>query len=135
MRTFNHFLSLFGFIIIIFFTSACNSNSKPSKEYNEVAIGETFEIRVKENKSTGYEMCWVNKKDARAISLVKKNYKREGASDCAGCGGTATFTFKGMSAGTDTIKLVNCPGLRENKSCDECSVGDAKVEKFIAVVK
>lgn len=114
-------------------TTGCNS--KPSKERNEVSVGETFQISVKENQSTGYEMCWVNKKDAKAISLVNKESKNDGRPDCAGCGGTAIFTFKGIAPGTDTIKLVNCPGLRDKKTCDECSAGEGTVDKFIAVVK
>lgn len=113
----------------------CEPKHTPASDRNEVMIGETFQIHIKENPSTGYENCWINKKDALAVSLVKKEYKQEGSSNCAGCGGTATFTFKGIAAGTDTIKLVNCPGPKNNQSCDECSEQESEATKFIAVVK
>jgi len=118
----------------LLFSVGCKPKRTSPNERNEISVGETFQIRIKENPSTGYENCWINKKDAQAVSLVKKEYKQEGSSDCAGCGGTATFTFKGISAGTDTIKLVNCPGPRNNESCDECSE-EGEATKFVAVVK
>lgn len=122
-------------MISILFSSGCNPKHTSPKERNEVAIGETFQIRIKENPSTGYQTCWMNKEDALAVSLVKKEYKQEGSSDCAGCGGTATYTFKGIAPGTDTIMLANCRGVRADETCDGCAANEGQVNKFIATVK
>lgn len=125
---------LFSLSSVLFFV-ACQSKPQAKKITDDLSVGQTFEIRIGENQSTGYEICWINKQEAHAISLVKKEYKISN-SNCIGCAGTAVFTFKAIAAGKDTIKLASCPTLREGKNCDDVSKnGITEVENYVAVIR
>ena len=131
---------LFSFLLLSLTIASCNNKKtfKANQSTYEIKPGETFEINVPENPSTGYHDCWLAQNNAKAISLVKQEYFQEGSKDCDGCGGTALFTFKAIAEGTDTIKIANCPTAREQKDCSAYSEGDKDVEvrgAFIAVVK
>lgn len=123
-------------LIAVFALAACKQSFKPNQKQYEIKVGETFEINIYQNPSTGYENCWLNQKKATAVSVYSQEFFRQGAKDCNGCGGTLVYTFKGIAPGTDTIKMATCPTLRENKPCTAYSDDIVKPDSsFIIIVK
>lgn len=93
-----------------------------NKEIYNVRIGETFEINLSQNYSTGYINCWLNEDQVKIIQQVRAEYEPyDEDKKIIGGGGIETYTFKAIKIGIDTIKFSSCPALRERKNCSEYS--------------
>jgi hypothetical protein len=98
----------FLFLAAILFSSCKNYTNEP---YNEIKVGETFELYIGENSCCSN--CWINKSDIQATQFIGEALVDPGPSDCDGCTAYVAWTFKGIKAGTDTIKIVRtAPPLR-----------------------
>jgi hypothetical protein len=88
-----------------------------------IKVGESVDIRLFENGSTGSMNCWLNEKECNSIKLTSRQYERSLNQKLGyiGSGGTIKFTFVGSRVGLDTIKLRNCPTAVEHKSCADFS--------------
>lgn len=79
----------------------------------EIAIGETFEVKLSANPSTGYSWNWVNKESITVVNLSNSVYvKNEPTNDeviMVGVGGNEKWTFVGVEAGEETIILEYTP--------------------------
>ncbi len=85
-----------------------------------VKVGETLKIKLFQNASTGSIQCWLNEKNLY-LSREENEYqlRYESQKDCIGCGGLVILNFKALKKGTDTIKIANCPVLRERKKTSD----------------
>jgi inhibitor of cysteine peptidase len=68
-----------------------------------VKAGETFEISLPSNPSTGYSWHWTNREEAVCVDSVSHTYT--GGGDQPGSGGTDTWVFQGKRAGECTLVL------------------------------
>ena len=80
--------------------------------YN-IRIGETFELYVAENSCCIYS--WANAASVKSVKLLEKKLVEEADSDCDGCSSSYAWLYKGVSVGTDTIKIANIPAGGEDK--------------------
>lgn len=105
-----------------------------NKESYNIKIGETFEINLNQNYTTGYENCWLNKNEVKIVENIKTEYTSDSDDkNIVGGGGILTFSFKGIKKGCDTIKFSNCPTLRERKKCEEYISTNTEVEKMYII--
>ena len=68
-------------------------------EQRKVRVGETFEIRLDANPSTGF--AWQVSCDANSLKLVNKTFDR--ASNSMGAGGTDVWKFEALRAGNSNL--------------------------------
>jgi predicted secreted protein len=75
----------------------------------KLVAGETFNIALNENPSTGAHTAWLQMPEG--ITLVSHNFEQYWYSqkDCEGCGGITTYTFKTTLPGTYTLTAADCP--------------------------
>ena len=106
-----------------------------NKESYNVKIGETFEINLNQNYTTGYVNCWLNQNQVKIVEKTKTEYKSDDSDDknIIGGGGILTFSFKGVKKGCDTIKFSNCPVLRERKKCEEYTSKNTEVDEMYII--
>ena len=70
----------------------------------EVKAGDSFIVSLKENITTGYGWSFANLDEQFLQQQGEASYESD--SDLIGAGGTATYTFKALSAGQTTLKLI-----------------------------
>ncbi|MEI6142488.1 MAG: protease inhibitor I42 family protein [Mariniphaga sp.] len=70
----------------------------------EIGVGDSFQLELTSNPSTGYSWTWSNQQD---VSVVEKTDSKYTASNpgLMGGGGTEVWTFKGAKSGSDSLKL------------------------------
>ncbi|MBN1630348.1 MAG: protease inhibitor I42 family protein [Thermoleophilia bacterium] len=78
-----------------------NDNGRTIK----VGVGETIEVILKGNPTTGYAWTVVLPPDSAAILEQVGEPEYVADSDAIGAGGTYTFTFRGLAAGEVALKL------------------------------
>lgn len=116
------------------FANVYNLYKLNNKESYNIKIGETFEINLNQNYTTGYENCWLNKNEVKIVENTKTEYTSDSDDkNIIGGGGILTFSFKGIKKGCDTIKFSNCPALRERKKCEEYTSTNTEAEKMYIV--
>ena len=73
----------------------------------EVANGESIVIRLDANSTTGYSWQQAPGLDESVVKLVSESYQQATASpDMVGVGGTDTWAYQAVGAGTTTIALA-----------------------------
>jgi inhibitor of cysteine peptidase len=73
----------------------------------QVANGESIVIRLDANSTTGYSWQQAPGLDESVVKLVSESYQQATASpDMVGVGGTDTWTYQAVGAGTTTIALA-----------------------------
>ena len=114
-------LKLGVFFVLVFAMASCKVNSKVNKpvvidkninksdvmktDY-EIGVGESFQIELASNPSTGYSWKWSNQQAVSIVEHVDSKYTpTNNTPGLVGGGGTATWTFKGVKSGSDVIKL------------------------------
>lgn len=73
-----------------------------------VKAGETFELVLPSNPSTGYHWDIITESDENILQFVEQNYVAE-QPILAGSGGVEVWTFRAISAGDTTIELGYYP--------------------------
>ncbi len=121
-----------------YYKNFCDYYESGETDTFNLNVGETFEIKLYENGSTGYVNCWLNESESRIVKRVNEDYvpginARLGA---IGSGGIVTITFKAISTGRQTIKIANCPVGPEQKKCAEYTDKTTETEyEFMVEVK
>ncbi len=82
-----------------------NSYSQSNSQIYKINMGDTVAIRLNSNPSTGFSWNWQNEKEAAAVVLEGKEYITDEVI-ITGSPVLEIWKFKGVSAGTDTIKLA-----------------------------
>jgi inhibitor of cysteine peptidase len=79
-------------------------NSDAMKSDYEIGVGESFQLELTSNPSTGYSWSWSNQ---QAVSVVEKTDSKYTANNpgSMGGGGSEVWTFKGLKSGSDSLKL------------------------------
>ena len=104
---------LFVITVIAFGCKTANVNSTGIEDANsmtsesvkyKIAIGETFEIKLKSNPTTGYKWKWLNKEAITVVDYTGNSYVTDTPA-MIGTGGNDTWTFTGIKSGTETIIL------------------------------
>lgn len=68
-----------------------------------VAVGETIEVALPANPTTGFD--WSGERSTDVLALVSDTYVPAPSGGAVGSGGVHTFVFKAASAGQDTVQL------------------------------
>ncbi|NHM03674.1 protease inhibitor I42 family protein [Flavobacterium celericrescens] len=122
------YLKIFGVIISIiiligisYYNKFCNYYKSGENNNFELKVGETLEIRLYENGSTGFSNCWLNENRSKKLKLVNRKYENSlyAKLGSEGAGGIITLIFKAYEKGIDTIKIANCPLGQESKNCSD----------------
>lgn len=111
-------------------TLVCCKKFTNLNSYN-IHIGETFVIYVPE--SSCCINCWINQENLKSIKYLGQKLEQLADKDCDGCTSYYSWTFKGTSIGSDTIKIVN---ISAGQKCSdfETEINKIQPEKFIVNV-
>ncbi len=102
-------------VIIPFLLALLVSCEKADPDFIETVVGESFNINLRANKSTGYHWSWINRDDITVADSTNLEYIIDNP-DLEGSPGTEIWTFEAKSAGEDTLKFVYWrPGSSENE--------------------
>ncbi|MFC7775427.1 protease inhibitor I42 family protein [Flavobacterium sp. GCM10027622] len=102
------------------------------------SIGETFQIELITNGSTGYSNCWINEQHFKHVQLIQSEYHPSWNESLGyvGAGGTMVYTFSAVSKGIDTLKVAACPTAREGKKCSDFNeTNTAPHNRFVITVE
>ncbi|ESU19490.1 hypothetical protein FEDK69T_31620 [Flavobacterium enshiense DK69] len=82
----------------------------------------------------------MNENDCQSVKLINRvsHSNSENSKEIViGGGETITMSFIGKTTGIDTIKIANCPTLRERKTCTEYNPKNTKsdIEIIVEVTK
>jgi inhibitor of cysteine peptidase len=69
-----------------------------------LAVGDTFELSLCANATTGFQWDEVQLSDAAVLNLVSREYLAP-KSDAVGAAGSEHFVFKARQAGSTTVKI------------------------------
>lgn len=98
-----------------------------TSDMNEVTVkeGETFEITLDSNPSTGYAWEITEELDASNIEEIDNVYAAaENKQDppLVGAGGKEVWTFKAIQKGTFEIKMKYCQGFNRDNPAEEKTI-------------
>jgi hypothetical protein len=80
--------------------------------------GAIVSFSLPQNKSTGYELCWLNESKLKGkIELKSIKSKLIDPNNVNGAGETITYDLLILSDGPDTLKFSNCPTSLWQKDC------------------
>ncbi|MDR2979774.1 MAG: protease inhibitor I42 family protein [Bacteroidales bacterium] len=80
-------------------------SSNPDGNYFEIKKGETFEIQLVTNASTGFMWTWVNKTDVSIVDSVGIRTENPHPEGYLGGSVSRYWQFQGVQKGTDTLKF------------------------------
>ena len=84
----------------------------------EVQKGKIFNFQLPQNKSTGYELCWLNEpKMASKFLLKAKKDKFRDVNNINSGGEDVRYDIQALEIGTDTLYFKNCPTRIWQKEC------------------
>lgn len=115
-------LSFATFLHLFFFTS-CNetvTNNFATKGLHHIVAkkGTMIVFSLPQNKSTGYELCWLNESElSPKFKLEQIKSKLKDPDNVDGGGETLTYQMLATEAGTDTLRFQNCPTRLWQKDC------------------
>lgn len=91
-------------LVLLYTFSGCKIHSKAMKTEYEIGIGESFQIELASNPSTGYSWKWTNKQEVSVVDTAGNQYIPD-SPDRIGGGGREILKFKGLKSGSEVIKL------------------------------
>lgn len=129
------FQSLFSVLALCSLASLSACNESVPNEFKEkgtyqlsVKKGSIVTFSLPQNKSTGYELCWMNE------SKLVRQFKLEGIksmlkdpNNVDGGGETVTYQVLATETGKDTLKFNQCPTRLWQKDCDFFAVDSLRV--------
>jgi inhibitor of cysteine peptidase len=88
--------------------SACHSLNASGRGVSDpvldVRVGRSVTVSLASNPSTGYGWAWTNRADVRHVDTTGRSFDSE-KPGVPGAGGRERWTFKGLSKGSDTVRL------------------------------
>jgi inhibitor of cysteine peptidase len=91
---------LFSVVLLAFAVSAADQDSKPIT----VTAGQTFNVTLASNPTTGYSWALAKPLNAKLLTLVTNIYQRP-ETRLVGAGGQEVWTFKAAGEGRTDIAL------------------------------
>ena len=70
----------------------------------EIGVGDSFQLELTSNPSTGYSWTWSNQQSVSVVEKTDSKYTPSNPGSIGG-GGTDVWTFKGVKSGSDSLKL------------------------------
>lgn len=110
-------LKVISLLLLICIFTGCKINSKVMKADYEIGVGESFQIELTSNPSTGYAWKWTNKQGISIVEVSDNQYIADHP-DRVGGGGKEIWKFKGIKSGIDTLKLAYNRSWESNQSAD-----------------
>lgn len=107
-------------IVLIALVTLLFSCEKEEPFSNEIVShpGESFDIEMESNWSTGYHWYWTNNSDISIVDSIDLNYIIEDP-DLEGSSGTEIWTFKAKSLGEELLVFSYLgPGSTQNDVAD-----------------
>lgn len=112
-----------------------NDFSKAGPHHIRAKKGSIFEFSLPQNKSTGYELCWLNEpKLASKFEVQSIRSKLKDANNIDGGGEMITYQMLANKGGTDTLKFKNCPTRLWQKECSFFTVDSIRKKERGAIV-
>ncbi len=114
---------------------ACNEseeNNFTTKGSHQIIVkkGSVFTFSLPQNKSTGYELCWLNEpKLTPRFKLESIKSKLKDYNNVDGGGETITYQILAIESGTDTLHFKNCPTRLWQKECSFFTVDSIRTEE------
>lgn len=100
-----------------------------------VKKGSSFTFSMPQNKSTGYELCWINEPMlAQRFQLQQIKSKLNDPNNVDGGGEEVIYQMIALEAGTDTLKFQLCPTRLWQKDCAFFAGDSARVEQGANIV-
>ena len=107
IKVLHHALASIAFAAII--ASGCNSLHASRRGDGDTAIdvkvGRKATVSLASNPSTGYSWAWTNRADVRHVDTAGWTFDSD-RPGVPGAGGRELWTFKGLSKGSDTVRLA-----------------------------
>jgi predicted secreted protein len=109
--------------IVNFFGEIYNLQEKNPVEicgdtsYYNTLLGDTIQLNLNSNPSTGYEWIWTNKQSPSIVDTIGFNYIAD-TPILIGSGGKEIWKFQGEKIGIDTIKLEYCQPWDSNSTIE-----------------
>ena len=105
-------LLLLGSLCAALALTACASSTPPltlgqnnNNSTQTIAVGQELQVTMPSNPTTGYSWNLTQNPDPQYLLSIGANYTPP-AQQVPGAGGTETWTFKGVKAGTTSFTLV-----------------------------
>lgn len=115
-----YILILISSVLYLAACSASDQNKFTEKGVHKLSAkkGTIITFSLPQNKSTGYELCWINEnKVSNKFKLENIQSKLIDPNNVDGGGQTIQYQFLVQSNGIDTIKFKNCPTSLWQKDC------------------
>jgi predicted secreted protein len=95
-------------LLLITLLYASISYSQPDTTmYQNIAVNDTFQIKLNTISDAGYSWQWVNKSEVDKVDTIRTTSEdTPHAEGLVGYPTITNFTFKGIKVGSDTVKLV-----------------------------
>ena len=101
--------------IALLFMYSCFPYHEKEKKVNyqniqadyEIAINDSFTLKLVSNPSTGYMWKWANKNEVSVVDSVGYTFVAP-ITDRIGAAGYIQWTFKGIKSGVDTVEMIYC---------------------------
>ncbi len=134
MFQFQAYLSVCA-LSLMAFLGACNEsvpNDFKEKGIYQLSVkkGDIVTFSLPQNKSTGYELCWMNE------SKLVRQFKLEGIksmlkdpNNVDGGGETVTYQVLATETGKDTLKFNQCPTRLWQKDCEFFAVDSLRTQE------
>lgn len=71
----------------------------------DVKLGRTATVSLASNPSTGYSWAWTNRAEVKHVDTTAWSFDSD-RPGVPGAGGRERWTFKGLSKGSDTVRLA-----------------------------
>lgn len=114
------------------FLTSCE-NFYDNKPFYKIKVGETFRIYIGQNSCC--QNCWLKEKSIKHIKYIDAELIYDPLNKgCEGCTDRFAWIFKGIKAGTDTIKILSITGGENCKDYETKPYLGGEPETFIITV-
>ena len=102
-------MKIYLFLLLSFISLSCSESKEGRKDFMKpdytIHKGDTFQLSLNSNPSTGYSWQWANKNAVTILdtTIVMKYHSPNNG--LVGSGGQEVWTFKGHQSGIDSIIL------------------------------
>jgi inhibitor of cysteine peptidase len=116
---------IIAFLSVLFFS--CNVQKNSKIDY-EVTKGETFDVALIANPSTGYSWKWIKNKNKNLVDSISSNFIQDDAAEgMVGVGGKEIWKFKGKQHGINTLTFEYCRSWNPNST--------VQIKKIVVKIK
>lgn len=97
--------SFFAFLLMLSAGCSATAGTNSSATSYSAEVGSEFDVRLPENRSTGFSWALAEPLDREILRFVDQQYVAA-ETDLVGVGGTSVWRFRGVAAGQTTLSFV-----------------------------